>query len=105
MTDHADYKSTTGQQLKLTCLPCFAMHPFEASVTTAHLQYLPKNASASSGSDSRPPLQIKATDELQAHTLDWLHCASKDVNGYFYPFEFTNLSLLSYLDRCINTRF
>jgi hypothetical protein len=78
-------QTTTGQQLKLTCLPCFAMHPFEASVTTAHLQYLPKNASASSGSDSRPPLQIKATGELQAHTLDWLHyVTSKDVSIYFF---------------------
>jgi hypothetical protein len=47
----------------ITCLPCFAIHPFEARVTTAHLQYFPKNASASSGSYARSPLQIYATDE------------------------------------------
>jgi hypothetical protein len=70
------------------------MHPFEASVTTAHLQYLPKNASASSGSDSRLPLQIKATDEVQAHTLGWLHYdTSKDVNGYFHPIEFSRFTI------------
>lgn len=41
----------------LTSLPCFAMHPFEPNVTTAHLQYLDRKSNAASGSTFGPPLK------------------------------------------------
>ena len=86
------------KNLNLTCLPCFAIHPFEASVTTAHLQYLPKNASASSGSDVGSPLQIQATDEHQAHNLDSTLSLEKMWMNIFFSLWIHQSLVYPYLD-------